>query len=57
MDEKPQRKAKKVMRAESAKGYGVSDTNWANHHQLFAHLIAAGPTMHGTPRERPKKTH
>lgn len=47
---------KKVVRAEKAKGFGISDSRWENHHQLFAHLIKAGPTMHGTPgAPKPKK--
>lgn len=49
-------KPKRVAKAEKATG-GISDTNWTSHYQLFNHLIAAGPRMHGKPTERQKKNH
>lgn len=57
MDEQEPKPRKKVERAAKAKGFGISDTNWTSHIQLFNHLIAAGPRMHGTPTERHKKQH
>lgn len=57
MADKAAKPAKKVVRAEKAKGGGISDVTRESHMQLFHHLIAAGPTMHGKPGERKKKTH
>lgn len=52
-----QKKSKKVVRAgRVASPLDISETRWENHHQLFNHLIKAGPTMHGTPgAPKPKK--
>ena len=37
--------------------FELNDGTVMTHMQLFSHLVAAGPTMHGTPGRNSKKSH